>query len=140
MSKFVKIIATLALLASPLMSQAAPATDPIVQGRTEINAAEKAKSAEVKAARKEYREAKAKAKAELAAEKKENAVKAKAAAAEGKDPLVVKRELDAQSSAAYKEKVKAADEKLGAMKKTSKSKMKEKKVEASEKMEKELKK
>jgi hypothetical protein len=134
MSKFVKIIATLALLASPLMSQAATATDPIVEARTEINAAEKAKSAEVKAARKEYREAKAKAKAELTTEKKENAVKAKAAAAEGKDPLVVKRELDAQSTAVYKEKVKVADEKFSAMKKASKSKMTEKKVEVTEKM------
>jgi hypothetical protein len=141
MSKIINILATLALLSSPYAVQAATtSTDPIVQGRVAMSDAEKAKKAEVKAARKEYSASKSQAKAELAAEKKENAAKAKAAAAEGKDALVVKRELDAASSAAYKAKIKAADEKLGVNKKASKSAMNEKKAEAAEKMEKDMKK
>lgn len=140
MSKIINLLASVALLTSPLMAYATTSSDPVVQGRVAMSDASKTKSAEVAAARKEYRAEKAKAKAELAVEKKENRVKAKAAAAEGKDALVVKRELDSQSTAAYKVKVKAADEKLDMVKKSSKSKMAEKKTEASEKIEKELKK
>jgi len=113
MSKFLNTLAALAIAASPLMmgvAQAAESTDPVVQNRAKISKADKVKNAELSAARKTRNEARATAKKELAAAKAENAVKAKAAAAEGKDALVVKRELDSQSSAAYKDKLKAAND------------------------------
>ncbi|MBB4842311.1 hypothetical protein HNP55_000806 [Paucibacter oligotrophus] len=143
MSKFLRTLAALAIAASPLMgavAHAADSTDPVVQNRAKISKADKVKNAELSAARKTRNEARASAKKELAAAKAENAVKAKAAAAEGKDALVVKRELDAQSSAAYKDKLKAANEQYKSVEARVKAEAEAKKDKANTAIAKEIKK
>jgi hypothetical protein len=135
MKKFMQILTVLALVTSPLITYSAT-TDPVVQGRVAMSEANKVKKAEVNAAKKEYKDEKAKAKKELAAEKAENKIKAKAAASEGKDPLVVNRDLNAKSTADYKQKLKVAKEKLDVAEKNAKAKASEKKADVTQQMKK----
>ena len=126
MKKTLTALVTALVIGSPAMLYAATPTtsnDPIVQHRMEVKDARKQYSADVAVANKNYKAAKAKAAEELKADQKANIDKATASKAEGKDPLVVKRELNSQSKTAYKEKVSAASATLVSEKKAAKDKL-----------------
>ncbi len=116
-------VVTAVSLAGTAIAQPAASTDPVVQSRAKLNDAKRASDAAVAEAKATLSQANAKAKTELAADKKDNAAKAQKATAEGKDGLVVQRELDSKSNAAYKEKLKAAQATYTASKKAATDKM-----------------
>jgi hypothetical protein len=111
-------LTALVLAAGPIVSHAA---DPVVEGRAEMAQTKQTKKAATTAASKEYDQAKAKAKAELAAEKADNSVKGKAETAAGKDGLILKRQLDHASNLSYKAKLKAAKDTRTAAEKAAKA-------------------
>lgn len=136
MSKFVQILAALSLATSPLLTRAA---DPVVEARTEMTQAKQSKKDAIAAAGKDYKQAQAKAKAELAAEKTSNTARAKAETAAGKDGLILKRNLDHASNLSYKAKIKAAKEARSAAEAAAKAGAAPAQAAATDKMEKGLK-